>query len=261
VAGLASVDYVTPLSELRPADLMSLFKPDFYFKGGDYSVGSLQSKDILEQWGGQAVVLPLVESRSTSTIIDKIVQRHLTESIPHGSHAGKAVFLDRDGTINEDSSFLHDPDKFRLLPRAADGLKRMQDLGFNLVIVTNQQGIGLGYFPEEDFFRVNSAMFRALSPHGVVISRIYFCPHSEADACQCRKPKTGLVERAERDLNLQLDRCFFVGDRPEDIETGRKTGCKTILIGKQRYADQEPRPDFRAADLVEAAEYIAEHAE
>lgn len=259
VAGLAAVDYVTPLPELRPADLISLLKPHFYFKGGDYSVDALRSKDVLEQWGGQAVVLPLSEGRSTTAVIDKIVQLHIAESVPHVSHHDKAVFLDRDGTINEDISFLHNPGKFRLLPHAAEGLRQMQEMGFRLVIVTNQQGIGLGYFPEEDFFKVNSAMFRALTPYGVVISKIYFCPHSEADACQCRKPKTELIERARKDMNLNLDRCFFVGDRPEDIETGRRAGCKTILVGRKRQADTEAHPDFHAADLLEAAGYMAEH--
>lgn len=259
MAGLEAVDYVTPMLELRPRELLALLKPNFYFKGGDYSVHELKSRDVLDEWGGEAIVLPLVEGRSTSNIIDRVVQKELTESIPWRPHSGKAVFLDRDGTINEDVPFLHDPKKFKLLPKAAEGMKRMKELGYRLIIVTNQQGIGLGYFPEEDFFQVNSAMFRQLSPHGIVVSKIYFCPHSEAEDCECRKPKIGLLKRAEKDLGLDLSICFFIGDKVLDIETGEKAGCKTILVGSKDQGGSPVSPDFYAANLLEAADIISKN--
>ena len=259
VAGLEAVDYVTPLYERRPRDLIALLRPDFYFKGGDYSADELKSKDILGEWGGEAVILPLVAGHSTSDIIDRIMEKQLIQSLPYQPKPGPAVFLDRDGTMNEDVPFLHEPEKFKLLPKVVEGLKKIQDLGYRLVIVTNQQGIGLGYFPEEDFFRVNSAMFQQLSRQDIVISKIYFCPHSEADGCECRKPKIGLVKRAEKDLNLKLSECYFIGDKLLDVETGQKAGCKTILIGTRGKTESEVTPDFFAADLLAAAEIISKN--
>ncbi|UCE20367.1 MAG: HAD-IIIA family hydrolase [Gemmatimonadota bacterium] len=261
VAGLEAVDYVTPLTERRPRDLIALLQPDYYFKGGDYAADELQSKDILGEWGGEAVILPLTQGRSTSTIIDRIVQLELTECMPQEQTVQKAVFLDRDGTINKEIPFLHEPGKFQLLPNAATGLKKIQDLGYRLIIVTNQQGIGLGYFPVEDFFQVNSAMFRALALHSVVISKIYFCPHSAADECDCRKPGIGLIKKAEKDLNLDLNRCYFIGDKPEDVEAGHKAGCKTILIRSKTETDTSVQPTFTVTDLLEAAEIISKETE
>lgn len=259
VAGLEAVDYVTPLFEQRPRELIALLKPDFYFKGGDYSAEELRSKDILGEWGGKAVILPLMKGRSTSDIINRVIQKELTVRIPHQPQVGKAVFLDRDGTISEDVPFIHEPKKLKLLPNAVEGMKRMQDVGYRLVIVTNQQGIGLGYFPEEDFFRVNSAMLGMLFKKGIVISKIYFCPHSAADDCDCRKPKIGLVKRAEKDLNLDLNKCYFIGDKPEDVEAGQKAGCKTILLGTKKEIDNQVTPDFEAEDLLEAAKIISQN--
>ena len=257
VAGFEAVDFVTPLFERRPREIIALLKPDYYFKGGDYSTDELKSKDILGEWGGKAVILPLVKGRSTSTIIDGILHKELTESIPHEQKVKRAVFLDRDGTINEDVPFLHEPEKFRLLPNAVEGLKKIQDLGYRLVIVTNQQGIGLGYFSVEDFFRVNSAMFRTFAPHGIVISKIYFCPHSAADECDCRKPKIGLVKKAEKDLDLDLSKCYFIGDKSEDIEAGQKAGCKTIIISTKEKLESTIVPDFCVTNLLEASEIIS----
>ena len=259
MAGLQAVDYVTPMPEQRPRELLALLRPDFYFKGGDYAADQLTSRDVLDEWGGRAVVLPFVEGRSTSAIIERVIQTQLTTRLPSASPStpAKAVFLDRDGTINEEVPFLHEPGKFRLLPGAAEGLKAIQEMGYRLVIVTNQQGIGLGYFPEEDFFLVNSAMFRALAPHGIAISRIYFCPHSEAEGCHCRKPEIGLIQRAQHDLNLDLHRSFFIGDSLIDVETGRRAGCRTILVGSRETAEGSMAPDFHAGGLLEAASVIS----
>ncbi|MFQ6093873.1 MAG: pantoate--beta-alanine ligase [bacterium] len=258
VAGLEPVDYVTALFERRPRELMGLLKPDFYFKGGDYTAEELESREILDEWGGEAVVLPLVEGRSTTAVIERILQNYLAEGLSYRAQVDRAVFLDRDGTINEEVPFLHEPEKFKLLPNAIEGLKKIQDSGYRLVIVTNQQGIGLGYFPEEDFFRVNTAMFRILSQHGIVISKIYFCPHSEADDCECRKPKIGLLKRAQKDLNLDLSRCYFIGDKPVDVETGQNAGSKTILLSRKTGVASQVSPTFVAADLLEAAEIISQ---
>jgi histidinol-phosphate phosphatase family protein len=126
-----------------------------------------------------------------------------------------------------------------LLPGVAEGLGRLQAAGFRLIIVTNQQGIGLGYFPIEQFFAVNSALFHLLGPFGIRIDKIYFCPHSLADECRCRKPGTALIEKALREYTAVAADCWMLGDSESDIEAGKAAGCRTCRI----VPDSEPGPN------------------
>jgi len=121
-----------------------------------------------------------------------------------------------------------------------------------LVVITNQPGIGLGYYTKEDFFKVNKEMLKQLSSHNILIDKIYFCPHSKSEKCSCRKPSIGLIERSREELNLDLKKSFVIGDKSSDILAGKKAGMKTILIGD----DREAKPDFIARNLVEAATWI-----
>ena len=170
-----------------------------------------------------------------------------------------AVFLDRDGTINREIEYLHDPDRFELLPGAGEGIRRFADMGYRIVIVTTQAGIGLGYFTHEDFYAVNRAMFRALKPHGVAIDRIYYCPHSVTEKCACRKPATALFERAASDLHLDLAHSVCIGDKTTDLEAGRRLGLTTILVRTGHAgadAEYPAQPDHTADDLTAAARWI-----
>ncbi|NOY77981.1 MAG: HAD family hydrolase [Calditrichaeota bacterium] len=155
--------------------------------------------------------------------------------------------------------YLHDPQKFKLLPNVLEGLKKLQDMGYRLVIVTNQGGIGLGYYTEEDFYRVNREMFRQLAPAGIKIDKIYFCPHSITEKCTCRKPNTGLIERAVADLNIDLPNSFFIGDKTIDLETGRRAGIRKILVRTGHAgtdATYSVTPDYVADDLLDAAQWM-----
>jgi D-glycero-D-manno-heptose 1,7-bisphosphate phosphatase len=127
------------------------------------------------------------------------------------------------------------------------------------VIVTNQAGIGLGYLTKEDFYRVNKKMLTEVSKAGIAIDKIYFCPHSKAENCPCRKPEIGLILRAKDELNLDLSHSFFIGDSEIDIQTGARAGMKTILIESELVPDAaslEIKPDFVVRDLLSAAEVI-----
>ena len=274
VAALTAVDYVFIFDERRNQKNIAELKPHFYIKAGDYQPSQLTSKETVESYGGEILLIPIETPVSTSQIIEKIqqldslagqgpaeVEEH--EGAVHfprrPAKVSPAVFLDRDGTINEDIEYLHEPEKFSLLPGAGEGLRRLQDMGYRLVIVTNQTGIGLGYFTKEDFYRVNRQMFKALAPYEVKIDKIYFCPHNITEKCTCRKPEIGLIRRAQKDLNLDLSKSYFIGDQTLDIETGRRAGMKTILVqtGKAGKDGQfAVQPDFQVKDLVEAAEVI-----
>ncbi|EPR42420.1 histidinol-phosphate phosphatase family protein [Desulfovibrio sp. X2] len=174
----------------------------------------------------------------------------------------RAAFLDRDGTIIADKHYLSDPAGVDLLPGAAEGLLAMQEMGLVLVVVSNQSGVGRGYFREEDAHAVNARMSLLLAEQGVRLGGIYFCPHAPEDGCDCRKPGTALLERAAADLELDLRESFFVGDKPEDIEAGRAAGCRSSILvrtGKGRRAEQDgkARADVVVDDLRGAAAFMA----
>ncbi|MBN2416633.1 HAD-IIIA family hydrolase [bacterium] len=271
LAALEAVDYVFPFAERRNRKNIEILRPDLYIKAGDYRPESLTSKELVESLGGTVVLIPVEDDISTTAIIETIrkgssraggasVEKdgavHLT--LP-GRKAAPGLFLDRDGTINEEVSYLHDPAKFRLLPGVLEGVKRFQEMGYRIIVVTNQPGIGMGYFSEEDFYRVNREMLRRFSEAGILVDRVYFCPHTKADRCTCRKPEQGLIERAGRELDLIMEESVFVGDKTADIETGRRAGMKTVLVstgyggGDGEFAVQ---PAFHTGSIAEAADII-----
>jgi D-glycero-D-manno-heptose 1,7-bisphosphate phosphatase len=175
-----------------------------------------------------------------------------------------AVFLDRDGTISEEVGYLNHPSRFRMFPFAAEAIRRLNQAGLPVIVVTNQSGVGRGYFPESLVDAVHEMMSKELATQGARLDAIYYCPHNSADACDCRKPKTGLLERAAREHSLDLKRSFVVGDRHGDIVLGQNAGARSILV-RTGYGEGElawhaskwPRqPDFIAATLNEATDWI-----
>lgn len=250
VASLQSVDYVFLFNERRNKKNIEELRPQFYIKAGDYNKNELTSAKYLKPWNGKVILIPPVKGTSTSEIIDKI------KNIGEG-HAPKlkrpAIFIDRDGTINKEIHFLHEPDKFKLLPEVLEGLKLLQKMKFRLIIVTNQCGIGLGYFSKEDLFRVNSKMLKIFSNNDIIIDKIYFCPHSLSEKCNCRKPETGLFIRGKKDLNIDMKQSYTIGDNLTDIEAGKKAGTKTILIGNIK---SKHKPDYNAKHMLDAANWI-----
>ena len=172
----------------------------------------------------------------------------------------RAVFLDRDGTINLDPGYISDPEIFELLPGAAEGLLRMREMGFLLFVVSNQSGVGRGYFSLSDLDRVNGRMEELLSAAGVRLDGICCCLHRPNEKCACRKPETGLIKDIlAKHHDIELGRSFFVGDKQTDIMTGQRCGCHTVLVEHrpERVQSFSHKPDFVAADLVEAAAIIA----
>ena len=117
-----------------------------------------------------------------------------------------------------------------------DGLVKLQAAGLRLAIVTNQQGIGLGYYTVQDFIAVNQALLRELGARGIRISKIYFCPHSLADQCSCRKPATGMITRAMQDFDVTPEQTFLVGDSLDDMRAGANAGCQTVCVEKEGFA-------------------------
>lgn len=145
-----------------------------------------------------------------------------------------AVFLDKDGTLIHDRPYNVDPARIRLRDGAGPALARLRAHGYRLVLVTNQPGIARGLFPPAALESVWAALAAALAPHGVALDAIYHCPHAPvggpAGACECRKPRPGLLLRAAREHGLALERSWMIGDILDDVEAGRRAGCRTILL-------------------------------
>ena len=143
----------------------------------------------------------------------------------------KALFIDRDGTINHDCPYCRDPNDLRIYDDAVDIIKDFRKRGFLIVIVTNQSGINRGYFSEAEFEKFNSALLNELERAGAKVDAVYHCPHRPDEGCLCRKPGTGLLLQAVRDLDIDLNSSFVVGDRDDvDGEMARRLGMKYMII-------------------------------
>ena len=170
------------------------------------------------------------------------------------------VLLDRDGTIITERNYLAHPDEVKLIPGAAKALKKLSDLGFGLLVITNQAGVRRGYFDLKTLKLIHDKLTQLLSQKGVFLDGIYFCPHTPEDNCLCRKPRIGMVKKAIKKHNFDPKLCFVVGDKVTDIELGRNIGAITILVktgyGKETSERQLIDPDYVADNLETSVEII-----
>jgi len=138
----------------------------------------------------------------------------------------KAVFLDRDNTLIFDPGYIHEAEKVRLLEGVGEGLKLLKEAGYLLIVVSNQSGIGRGYYTEKEFWEVNERLQELLEPYGVQIDDFFFCPHRPEEGCSCRKPETGMVEEAAKKWGVELSESFVIGDKESDVEVAFRAGCR-----------------------------------
>ena len=171
----------------------------------------------------------------------------------------RAVFLDRDGTINADKNYLYRAEDFEFLPGAVEALKLLQDSGYLLIIITNQSGIARGYYTEDDFRTLTEWMLGRLKEAGVNIARVYYCPHlpdakipEYRKICNCRKPETGLFEQAIRDYDIDMAGSYAIGDKMRDCAICEKTPCRGFLIGGKSDSTRVKT----VSSLLEAAKII-----
>lgn len=148
----------------------------------------------------------------------------------------KAVFLDRDGTINVDHGYVYKYEDFEFIDGVIDSLKKLQDAGFLLVIITNQSGIARGYFSENDFHILHEKIDKKLEGYGIKISGLYYCPH--LNDCSCRKPQTKLFYDAANDLNIDFSKSYAIGDRMRDLMICKEEPVTGFLISEEPETDQ-----------------------
>jgi histidinol-phosphate phosphatase family protein len=173
----------------------------------------------------------------------------------------RVALLDRDGTIIAERHYLATPDGVELLPGAAEGLRRLAALGVGLVVVTNQSGLSRGYFDRPTLDAIHGRMRQLLAEAGVALDALYVCPHTEEDACDCRKPRPGLVHRAAAERGFDPAEAFVLGDKACDVDLGRAVGATTFLLrtgyGDRMTAEVQGRAHYVVDDLRQAAELIS----
>ena len=188
-----------------------------------------------------------------------------------------AVFLDRDGTINEEVGYLDRLEKLRIYPEAFDAIRLINQSGMKAVVISNQSGVARGYFDEAFVETVHTRIQALLKEHKAWIDRFYYCPHHPTEgtgvyrtACTCRKPEAGLLLRASKEMGIELARSYMVGDMSKDIEAAGKAGAKGILVqtgnGMNHLAPMKNgfaanhflavRPDYIARNILDAVTWI-----
>ena len=178
--------------------------------------------------------------------------------------ARPAVFIDRDGTLIEEVGYLNHVSRLRMFSFAPEAVRKLNQAGLPVIMVTNQSGVARGYFPESLVTEVNALLERQLAAGGAHLTGVYYCPHGAEDACDCRKPKTGLLERAAKEHGFDLSRSYVVGDRYADVDLARRVKARSVMVRTgygegelQWHAAKWPvQPDHVAASLAEAADWI-----
>ncbi len=175
----------------------------------------------------------------------------------------RAVFLDRDGTMIRDVGYLNQADQLQVLPGVPTALRLLRGAGFLLVVVTNQSAVARGRLTEENLCAINRRLNTLLGEFEAGVDAFYYCPHLPAGtvgryarACDCRKPSPGMLERAARELDIDLQASYSVGDSERDVEAGRRAGCRTIRLGDCREGAAETSADACVPDLAAAAHLI-----
>ncbi len=173
----------------------------------------------------------------------------------------KYICFDRDGTINKEVEYLSRPEDVELYPEVIPALKKLNDAGYGIIIVTNQSGIGRGYYTEDDMHAVNNKITQLLSEQGIDVEKFYFCPHISNDGCRCRKPMSGMLDDAAAEFGFEMGKIIVVGDKICDVELGQNVGGRGILLRtghgyKVDLNSEVVKPDYVCEDLLEAVDWI-----
>ncbi len=175
----------------------------------------------------------------------------------------KAVFLDRDGTVSEEIGYMYDAGRFKVFPWTGPAVRRINESGMKAVLITNQSGVGRGYFDESSVQRVHAILVNELAGHSAKLDGIYVCVHHPDSGCDCRKPNPGMLVQAQRELDIDLANSYVIGDKQIDVETAHAVGAKGILVltgygaeEREKHKATGIQPHFVARDLMEAVDAI-----
>lgn len=248
------VSHVVLFDELTPNRLLEKLKPDVFLNVSEWGGDCVERKTV-ELYGGKIKVFnfpePVSWSKSTTELLSRI-------AAAEKKLVGKAVFLDRDGVINENKEgYLYKWDDITIKPHVVSSLRHFMEAGYKLIIVTNQSGVARGYYTETHVRTLHKKMKTYFKDRGVTIDAIYYCPHGPSDKCMCRKPGIGMLTKAAIEQNLNLSKSWLIGDSKTDIEAGRFANVKTVYIGDEKsYPKDAYRPNLFSDDMKGAASGI-----
>ncbi len=249
LSAIGHVDYVVNFDEINPKEILKKIKPDIHCNGSDWGKNCVE-RGVVEENGGRIHLLKWQQGFSTSGLIQKTINTNSKPEI-------KAVFLDRDGTINVNNpEYVHKINDFKFVPGAISALKKLSKTNYKIIIATNQSGISRGYFREDNLRQLHKWMISELNKRGVRIDKIYYCPHGPNDNCSCRKPKPGMFFQAAKDFSINLSKSWLIGDEQRDVIVGREANIKTIKIGTSMPKKLKIEPNYYAKNILEAVDVI-----
>jgi len=249
LAALDCVDFITIFDEITPKKILGKIKPDILCQGRDWGKNCIE-REIVEKNGGKIYILKWVKPVSTTKLIKKILDAYSQPEI-------KAVFLDRDGTINiNQPEYLYKIEDFKFTPKAVPALQKLSKTDYKIIILTNQSGIGRGYFKERDLRKIHQWMVGELKKKKIRIDKIYYCPHHPKNNCFCRKPKIGMLLEAVKDFGINLNKSWLIGDDERDVIMGREANIKTIKIGTKMPKELKLEPNYYIKNFLEVVKII-----
>ena len=170
----------------------------------------------------------------------------------------KVIFLDRDGVVNVDKGYVYKIEDFEFKDGIFEFLEEIEKMGYGCIIITNQSGIGRGYYTLDQYYMLDGWMIEEFKKRGIMILKSYFCPHTPSDMCNCRKPKAGMIQRATREHHIDLPHSMLLGDKLSDINAGINgdVGINILLKGKIGEDYTNSKADFIGEDFNQILEYI-----
>lgn len=250
LSAIAAVDYICLFDEINPKRILNEIKPDIHANGADWGPDCLE-REVVEKNGGTVHILKWTVGLSTSNLIKKIISVYKTP-------IARAVFIDRDGTINHngEKGYIHKKEDFKFLPGVLAALKKLSKTEYKIFIATNQSGIGRGLYKESDMKKLHRYMLQELKNQGVRVDAVYYCPHHTDDGCGCRKPAPGMALQAVADHDVSLNDSWMIGDSDKDVLMGREANMRTIKLGARMAAELKIQPHYYVNNLLEAVNII-----
>ena len=238
------------LDEVIPNNLLKIIKPNKYFISKEWSSNPAEKIELID-FSTEIIEHPELEGFSSSKIVEEKIMTKFKDD--------KAIFLDRDGTINEDKGYINSSEDIEIKEINLKGIREMSKLKYKNIIVSNQSGISRGYFTESDLKKVNNRVIELIKENGGRIDQIYFDTSLPENPSNFRKPNNGMLLRAIEEFNIVLKDSWLIGDKDTDVELAKKNNIKSIYIKNEKYEyNSRFIYDYSVNDLYEAFKIILE---